>query len=402
MIRVAILATLLAIPGYFVHAQGLEPVIRDIRIEGNKRVNTSAILNVISSKKRAAFREQVFSDDLKRILKLYADKLFFLSSVDSVCKIYSADSSSVSLTVFITEIKPVLIDSFTISGFSAISEQELLNQTEMSPGSVFDPGLLERDIQNLLGLYENRGYPFASVRISRFRVDESADPPRASISAVVNEGPEIIIKKTEFAGQKQTREEILRRTANNRLPAPFSQKNVDNSVIRLKKLAFIENVSGPYIISENDTVFGLHYEITEGLSNRFDGIAGYVPKRPNANEKGYFTGMIQLSFQNLFGTARKLDAHWQKKDRYSQDFMLAYTEPWALNFPLEAGVFIQQIVQDTTYVLREYGLRLRFPVLLNADVLAGVRRKTSDPSGAANSFLFNIPYSSYWIHATTA
>lgn len=376
-----------------VTAQSRETTISDIRITGNKRVNGSLILSRINSRKNSLFSQTVLDDDLKKILNLYSDKLFFLSTIDSVTKQYSSDSLRVSIGIYVTENKKIVIDSLTFSGMSAFSSEWLINRTELSSGREFDPAILSRDIQSILNGLENEGYPFAVVRVSRFSVISKNASPAATVTIHVTEGPLVTLNKAEFTGQKQTRTDILFRTSGIRFPAPYRQKDIDNSVMRLKKLPFIESVTEPDIVRFNDSLFGLRYEIAEGLSNRFDGIAGYVPKGTSAGERGYFTGMISISFMNLFGTARKLDAFWQKKNRFSQEFQLGYTEPWVLNYSVEAGVFIQQIVQDTTYVLREYGLNTKTEIFTNAVALAGIKRKSIDPSGPVNSYIFNIPYS---------
>ncbi len=380
----------------FARGQAESPVIRDIRVTGAKKISPAVILSRMNSRKGAPFRDAVFRNDLKNILKLYADKLYFLATADSVRKTYSSDSSGLNLEIFISEHKPVRVDSLVISGSESVHPDWLNSHMETAAGMDFDPDILHRDIEVLIMHFENRGYPFVSVRITRFSVHEAQDIPTAVLSLDISEGPFVRLVKIDFTGQKQTQPGALGRAARIRLPSAFRQTMVDQSLIEIRKLPFIENVRGPEILRYDDTSYGLRYEITEGLSNRFDGIAGYVPKGTNAGESGYFTGMIQLSFMNLFGSARKLDAFWQKKNRYSQEFLLAYTEPWVLNYPAEAGIFIQQVVQDTTYVLREYGISTRTRVFLNAALLAGIKRKTIDPSGPVKSFVFNIPYSAFW------
>jgi len=71
------------------------------------------------------------------------------------------------------------------------------------------------------------------------------------------------------------------------------------------------------------------------------------------NEKGYLTGLVNISLRNLFGTGRAAAVRWQQFDRYSQEMELKYLEPWLFGYPVNINGDFYQRKQDSTYVQRK-------------------------------------------------
>ena len=66
----------------------------------------------------------------------------------------------------------------------------------------------------------------------------------------------------------------------------------------------------------------LHINVIEGNMNDVDGVVGYNPGKDN--QKGYFTGLIDISMANFLGTGRKIEAYWEKKDLKTQQLRLLH------------------------------------------------------------------------------
>lgn len=371
------------------------PVVKKINFIGNHSASSSKLQSLIRTREALPLHEDVLNDDAHRILNFYQSKLFYLASVDSIVRTFNGDSSETSVVFFITENRPIKVDSMSIEGVEFVSPKAVYDVWNLT-GQTFDPVILEENLQNLLSLYERNGFPFAHIEVTGIHLYSRDETPLMRIQLAVNEGTLVTVRKITTAGQTETKEPILLRELNLQLPMRYDQKAIDDAVMRLKKLSFIQNVAEPELFYLDDSSFALKIQIAEGNANTIDGVAGYVPKQPNTDEKGYFTGLFNLSFQNLFGSARQLDVRWQKKNRYSQDFYLAYTEPWVLNYPVNLGFSIQQIVQDTTYVERSFGIDGSVLLGKNTRGLFGGKQKIIDPAGWTNSFLFNIPSATFY------
>ncbi|HZV13097.1 MAG TPA: BamA/TamA family outer membrane protein, partial [Candidatus Kapabacteria bacterium] len=83
-------------------------------------------------------------------------------------------------------------------------------------------------------------------------------------------------------------------------------------------------------------------------------IIGYVPAV--APQTGYVTGSVDISFLNLFGSARKFGFHWQRLQQNSQDLWATYHEPWVFGLPVSVDGRVEQQEQDTLYTRRSLQL----------------------------------------------
>ena len=152
----------------------------------------------------------------------------------------------------------------------------------------------------------------------------------------------------------------------------------------LYKLRIFESVSLPEIV-ENDSGKSIIINVIEGQTITFDGIVGYIPEQTTGTTKkeGYFTGLLDLNFANLFGTARKLSVHWQKPDSESDDFNIRYKEPWILGSQLNGIIGFQRRVQDTLFLKQGFNLELEYPLNYQWQLYARFNRESTNPDSLA-------------------
>ena len=283
-----------------------------------------------------------------------------------------------------------------IDGNGFFKKQELLSQIKLKPGLTYSDDLLERSIDQILMLYDENGFPYCQVSPSEFKID---DEGKLSFLLRIEEGPRVKIDKIEFEGLKNTKEKVVRRELGNNPFSFFSQSKLNKIVDRLRRLSYIKDVEEVSLLAENDPVQGLCPEtailkitLTERKNNSFSGILGYVPSprtlRMNpssANKKGHLTGKIDLIFDNIFGTGRRVDLYWYRKDPYSSSLSFFYREPWILGLPPTLEVGISQTDYDSTYLQISLGFGLLFNPLekVSWDLEAGWEKIVPGSAGKA-------------------
>lgn len=365
------------------------PFIKNISVTGSGKITEKTLLQNLYSQKNRFFEPASFDRDLKEIIRIYTSRNFYLAQIDSVQYKFNSDSSEIGINIFITENKEIEIGRIEFIGNTFMNSSELLNVMNSDLGKIFDPLLLDQDLEEIVKLYENRGHPFARIAVTELKLYEESNRPKVSLTLTIEENKKTRLTRLAITGQQQTRENILQREMRLPLPRLYRRSDVEAGLARLRKFSFISDATEGDLTEASDSSYALQVFVSEGPSNTIDGVAGYVPK--TAASKGYFTGFANLSFQNLFGTARRLDVRWQKKNRYSQDFLLAYTEPWVLGYPINLGGSIQQLVQDTIYVERQFTLDGNMWIGTYGAGLFGAKLKYIDPSDAATGFVYNIP-----------
>jgi outer membrane protein insertion porin family len=324
--------------------------ISKISFSGNDYYSSSQLANMFVLKTGSDFSKEQFELDLKNIISNYQNDGYLDCSIKNTEEQYNFDSSLVSLSVAIDEGNQVLIGDIVFEGNKSITTPSLLDKMFTKKDKVLDAVTLSRDIDELLNLYEEKGFTFASINVKEIvpYTDKGIQKLRLVIN--INENEKIKINDVVIDGNTTTKSNVILQEIRLSDDNIVTRENILDIRRALENTGYFESVEQPKIYKyKNSTV--LYVKVKEGNTNTFDGIIGYVPPAQN-EEKGYFTGLVNLSLKNLFGTGRRIDAKWQKDAQTTQELELRYLEPWVLGYPLNANIGFLQRIQDSTYIKR--------------------------------------------------
>jgi len=177
-------------------AQG--PVVAQIRIEGNQRVETDAIRIHISQQAGQPIDENTVNDDIKTIYKMG----FF----DTV----SADKEYINgslVLVYTVKERPQVTD-VRFEGMKAIrsTDDKIVSAVKVHPGSILDPAHVKETINGITQVYQDKGY--LDVKVTSRTILEPDDTCVAVFD--VNEGAKVDITSIEFVGNKAFSSKELR------------------------------------------------------------------------------------------------------------------------------------------------------------------------------------------------
>ena len=271
------------------------------------------------------------------------------------------DSQHVRLLINVKENPPTYIKKIFVTGLDSNTDRNIKSSFDFLEEHIYNKFDLEENISNALQHFQNHGYPFAKIIVESvyFISDTIKDDYFANIYLKINKDKYCKIDKIEIDGNKKTNSYVIERELRIKPGEEYSQKQIDNIPSQLNRLAFFEPVAPPeyYINSKNKGV--LKIILKEKETNNFDGIIGYIPAATQ-NTSGYFTGLVDISLRNLFGSGRGAAIHWQQYARSSQDLELKYLEPWLFGYPFNFNLSFQQRSQDSTYVQRDIQASLEY------------------------------------------
>ncbi|MDP2208865.1 MAG: POTRA domain-containing protein [Bacteroidota bacterium] len=328
------------------------------------------LLDNISSKKNNIFNAENLENDLDKLRSLFVANCYYFSVVSIDSLQFFEDSSFVNIFIRIEPHHKSLIRKIIISGNSIFTTDNILKNFSTTAGSCLQKKSLETDINNLVTRYEESGYPLVSIEVTDISVAD--DENAIEVTLEIEEGLQIRIDKIQIEGNTETESDVIIRETRIQQGEIYSQSKIQKIPQRLNRMQLFSSISEPQLFllqdsnSVADTILssikkasrkaglpassGLLIKVTEANTNSFDGVVGYLPG--SVSEKGYFTGLVDVTMRNLFGTARKLNVKWLKDERNSQEIGIRYAEPWFLNYPVNlAGTFFQR-QQDTIYVRR--------------------------------------------------
>ncbi len=304
-----------------------------------------------------------FKDDsLKSIIGYnLREKGFYNYSFGEIKKTFSKDSSTLKIELSIVENDPTYVNKIFLNGIDSAYVDDINLISLQIEDQLFTKLNTENTISDIIEYYDNKGFPFVSVKIKSvyFFTDSTNNKNLADIYLSLEKGENSTIKKIEITGNDKTKNDVIIRNLRLKENEIFNDDLVEEIPTRLNRMRFFEPAQQPkfYINSVNEGV--LQISVKEIQTNNFDGIVGFVPSN-NENESGFFTGFVNISLRNLFGTGRAALIRWEQEDQNSQELELKYLEPWIFSYPFNISFGLFQRKQDSTYVQRNFNSQIEF------------------------------------------
>jgi len=307
--------------------------------------------------------------------------------VDSILYHPNRRDDGVEIELYLFEDRILRCGEFALAGLTDEEEMELKQRFDSRPGRPLSMENLQQDLEDGLKQLEKKGYPFVRFDLKSARLGDAGTVDLSWRTAL---GPQLIINEIQIVGNELTRDYVILREIGIKPGSVYDPEKVSRIADKLNKLGFFASVSPPQVFWARENEGGLLLRVEEGRSSRFDGVLGYTPG--TGDEGGYLTGLIDISLGNLLGTGRSVLAHWQKRDRKTQDLKFFYREPWIAGLPVSAGAGFEQLIQDTTYVQRDLDLEISMPVLDNFSLFTEFTRTEITPDSLGSEQL-GIPRS---------
>ncbi|MFQ5649909.1 MAG: outer membrane protein assembly factor [bacterium] len=364
--------------------------LKAIKIFGSQQFSEHDIKSWLSLRKASPFSESLMRERSVRVLERLQEAGYYFARIDSVLVQYSSDSSLVELSFFLDEGGQTRISELSVAGLDS-AHLNLLAELHSRSGKIFSPAKLEEDVELILHYFEARGHPYCQVRIERLQIAGPGDGEGLEIELAVDPGPVVTVGEIVIAGNEQTRDGVILRELAVKPGELYDQRKIAQIRSKLLKLGFFKWVNPPRIELVDDRTARLIIELADGSHNRFDGVVGYNPATPTSD--GFVTGLLDVSFGNLFGTGRRADAHWQRRTQKTQEFRFGYTEPRVAGLPLNAGFSFEQLIQDTSYVQRQIGLDMQLVFNDKLSLFSSISTRSIAPD-SVGALRFNIPSSS--------
>lgn len=169
------------------------PIVSDIKIVGNKKIEDDALQSELSLKKRAVFTKAKLQNDLKRLSEIYLKSGRFLTRIDP--KIIQKEQNRVEVIFEISEGPKAKIADIYFVGNLTFSDPELTDEITtkktkwwkfLSSSDSYDSDHIEFDKEKLRRFYGSQGYADFSAISSIAQIAPSKD--KFFITFLIEEG----------------------------------------------------------------------------------------------------------------------------------------------------------------------------------------------------------------------
>lgn len=277
--------------------------ITDIDIWGNYYVDSKPIIDAIFSRVGETLVPAKIKADLKAI---YA--LGYFSDVTSEFE----DHQDGTRVIFKVIENPAL-RTIRVHNNTAISTKEIRSVMKNQSGKILNFKHLQADIQSINALYKEKGYTLARV------ANVDTDAKNHVLHIYVIEG---IIESIVLEGNKNTKDYVVLRELHSKPGSVFNEKVLSKDLKRVFNLGYFSELNPVFEPGSTKEKIVMILKIKESRTSTINFGGGY------GEAEGWF-GFIDLSVNNLFGTARNILIRGQTGQEL-QTYQFKYTDPWFL------------------------------------------------------------------------
>jgi outer membrane protein insertion porin family len=171
--------------------------IAEVKVQGNRRIETPAILNPLKTKAGHTLDRKALRDDVRALWEM---RFFDDVKVDS-----TSGPNGLALTFLVKE-KP-LVHAVTVNGNDDIEEDDLKKDLEVRPYQIFDEDAARRTVKKLVGAYADKGFYLADVT---YATRPATGDNQIDVVFSVVEHAKVEVRRVNFQGNKAISDEELR------------------------------------------------------------------------------------------------------------------------------------------------------------------------------------------------
>lgn len=195
-----------------------KPAIREVKLEGNKKIDEDDIREVLDVKTFAVLNQATVTANVNAIRDLYVEKGFYLAEIEP--RIEDVGDDQVDVVFAITENKKVVVQRIDFSGNEHVPDRKIKRFLQVKEGGIapwltstgtFDRTLVEADQEIVRFVFLEQG--FVDVKVEPPKVYLSPDKRFIFVSYDIVEGEQYDVGQVDVVGDFVPEEGLTREAA---------------------------------------------------------------------------------------------------------------------------------------------------------------------------------------------
>lgn len=188
---------LVLLPAHLLAAPWEGKTVKEIKVVGNKNVETATVLAQLRSEIGKPLDPRVIREDIKRL---------FATGFFSDIRAY-IEPSAEGVSLLYEVVENPFIAGVEIEGNDEIPDKKLMPKLNLQPGRVFNPTVLAKDVETIRKAYLKKGYYQVRVEVQEKKLADG----RLRVTFLVHEGHVTRIKRIRFVGNASFSSKELKR-----------------------------------------------------------------------------------------------------------------------------------------------------------------------------------------------
>ncbi len=307
--------------------EGQRARIRQITIVGNEVFSDEELLDDFKLRTRNwlswyrqddRYSRESLIGDLESLQSYYMDRGYANFDVDATQVQISPDRQDIFISISISEGEPFRISEIRLAGNLILPEEQLKQLILTKPGDTFSRRLLTQTAELMTFRLGEEGYAFARVEPVPTISEEGNE---VAITFYVDPGKRAYVRRIHFVDTTSINDEVMRRELRQLEGAYLSNRALERSEERLRRLPYIEEIRKETIpVPGSEDLVDVEFSIKEGLPGSFGGGVGY-------------SGLQGLIFNanfvhtNFLGGGNRIEAD-VNTGRFSTVYAFMHTDPY--------------------------------------------------------------------------
>ena len=276
------------------------------------------------------------NEKLNELINYFHNESFLKCELDSIIK------NKNDFTAYFSIGKVFYWDKLTTGNGDPIVLYQILKKLKYFQGKTYKHQELLNLFEEILILYENSGYPFASVQLTDINLTEN------SISAAldIKKGPTVRVDSLVNKTNSKTSLQLVKQLLHIKEGEIYDEEKIKSFSATLTNVEFLKEMRpAQFLFEENKNTLFLY--IDEYNANSFDGILG---ANTDADGKLQLNGQVDLRLLNIFHRGEAIQLQWKSPGNGNQDLKLAFRYPHVFNSPFWLETSLDLYKQDSTFL----------------------------------------------------
>lgn len=198
-----------------------------IKFKGNDSISEKTLLREMPFFTAEDFGDAIVEEAVQRILSVYRADGYFRAQVAPVV---ASGGNLITLTFFVSEGPQARTGDIVFAG-NTVGGENLQSVMSLKPGGIYNPDLIDPDMETLGDYYYSLGYLKAEIRDFDVKYD---DPnKKMNITVRIDEGLKTLLESVNITGAVRVSESELLRIINIKPGDPYNDVTISDARVRV-------------------------------------------------------------------------------------------------------------------------------------------------------------------------
>lgn len=334
-------------------SEGESARIRQISLIGNQAFEREDLLDLFELStgnwlsfftKNDRYSRQKLSGDLESLRSWYLDRGYINFEIDSAQVTITPDKQEIYITINMREGNRYTIGSVTLDGKMVVPAEELQEKVTLESGEVFSRKGIVAVNDGLTDRLGEDGYAFANINVVPKLNEESHT---VDLTFFVDPGNRVYVNRVNIQGNTKTQDLVIRREMRQYEGSRYSNKEVERSQTRIRKLGYFEGVQVETVpVAGTTDQVDLNYQVEEKSTGSMMLGMGYSQTQ----------GMVlstNLKQDNFMGSGKQVDFEFNNSSTETA-YGLGYRDPYFTQDGVSLGVGGHYRKRDSSDAVNTY------------------------------------------------